>query len=68
VRVRGRTKVAPTASEQAVRAVGAERVVFGSDDRQEEALRAMGRLSLSETDRAAIMGGNAARLLGEEGW
>jgi uncharacterized protein len=54
--------------EDTVRAVGAERVVFGSDDRQEEALLAVGRLPLSENDRAAIMGGNAARLLGEEGW
>jgi uncharacterized protein len=53
--------------EDTVRAVGAERVVFGSDDRQEEALLAVGRLPLSENDRAAIMGGNAARLLGEEG-
>ncbi len=53
--------------EQTVQAVGAERVVFGSDDRQAEALEAMSRLHLSDGDRAAIMGGNAARLLGMAG-
>lgn len=40
--------------------------VLGSDDRQEEALRAMGRLRLDDTDRAAVMGANAMRLLGME--
>jgi predicted TIM-barrel fold metal-dependent hydrolase len=53
--------------EQTVQAVGAERVVFGSDDRQGEALHAMSRLPLTDSDRAAIMGGNAATLLGMEG-
>jgi predicted TIM-barrel fold metal-dependent hydrolase len=52
---------------QTVQAVGAQRVLFGSDDRQEEALGAMGRLHLSDDDRAAVMGGNAARLLEVEG-
>ncbi len=49
--------------EQTVQAVGAKRVVFGSDDRQAEALEGMARLRLSEGERAAVMGGNAARLL-----
>lgn len=49
--------------EQTVQAVGAERVLFGSDDRQAEALQGMSRLRLNDTDRAAIMAGNAARLL-----
>jgi len=53
--------------ERSVQAVGAERVLFGSDDRQEEALRAMSRLCLSDADRAAVMGESAARLLGVEG-
>jgi len=52
--------------ERTARAVGVERVLFGSDDRQGEALTAMGRLELNDTDRAAVMGGNAARLLGME--
>jgi predicted TIM-barrel fold metal-dependent hydrolase len=53
--------------EQTVQAVGAARVLFGSDDRQEDALPAMGRLRINDNDRAAVMGGNAARLLGMEG-
>jgi predicted TIM-barrel fold metal-dependent hydrolase len=53
--------------EQTVEAVGAARVLFGSDDRQEEALRAMGRLHFNDSGRAAVMGENAARLLGVEG-
>jgi predicted TIM-barrel fold metal-dependent hydrolase len=50
--------------EATVQAAGAARVVFESDDRQAEALAAMRRLRLSEDERTAIMGGNAARLLG----
>jgi predicted TIM-barrel fold metal-dependent hydrolase len=53
--------------EATVQAAGAGRVVFGSDDRQAEALAAMDLLRLSDGERAAIMGGNAARLLGMEG-
>ena len=52
--------------KQTVLAVGARRVLFGSDDRQEEALQAMDRLKLDDPDRAAVMGGNAAILLGLE--
>jgi predicted TIM-barrel fold metal-dependent hydrolase len=52
--------------EQTVHIVGAARVVFGSDDRQAEALEAMSRLRLDDAERAAVMGGNAARLLGRE--
>lgn len=52
--------------ERTARAVGVDRVLFGSDDRQGEALTAMGRLRLDDTGRAAMMGGNAARLLAME--
>ncbi len=52
--------------EQTVHALGAARVLFGSDDRQAEALAAMSRVELKAVERAGVMGGNAARLLGME--
>jgi predicted TIM-barrel fold metal-dependent hydrolase len=55
------------AIEATVRAVGAERVLFGSDDLQENALAVMSRVRLTDSERAAIMGGNAIKLLGLEG-
>ncbi len=50
--------------EQMVEKVGADRVLFGSDDLQEGALRFMQSLRLSEEDRAKVMGENARQLLG----
>ncbi len=50
--------------DQTVQAIGAARVLFGSDDRQAEALAGMSRVELTEVERAGVMGRNAAILLG----
>ena len=50
-----------------VRAFGAERILFGTDSpwgEQAEALRLIRELPLTPDEQAAILGGNAARLLG----
>lgn len=50
-----------------IRAFGAERVLFGTDSpwgNQSEELRRIRALPLAEADARAILGGNAARLLG----
>jgi uncharacterized protein len=49
--------------KQAVQAIGAARIIFGSDDRQAEALAGMARLEVTAPQRAMIMGENAARIL-----
>jgi predicted TIM-barrel fold metal-dependent hydrolase len=63
----------PVAIERFVEALGAERLLFGSNlysdspaDRL-EALDAVREAGISEPDRAAILGGNARRLLGLTG-
>ncbi|MCX8204739.1 MAG: amidohydrolase [Candidatus Nezhaarchaeota archaeon] len=51
---------------EAVEAVGAERVIFGSDvpfGYMSSELRKIKQLRLSDIDRGAILGGNAAKLL-----
>lgn len=50
--------------EQMIRKVGADRILFGSDDLQEGALRFATLLDISNEDRVSIMGGNAVKLLG----
>lgn len=50
-----------------VRAFGAARVLFGTDSpwgAQSDAVERLRRLPLTDTEQAAIFGGNAARLLG----
>ena len=54
-----------------VRAFGTERVLFGTDSPwggQAEELRRFRALPFTETERAAILGGNAERLLGLQGY
>lgn len=50
--------------EQMVEKVGADKILFGSDDLQEGALRFMRSLRISDEDRVKIMGENAEKLLG----
>lgn len=50
-----------------VRAFGAERILFGTDSpwgEQADALQRLQALPLTDAERTAILGGNAARLLG----
>jgi predicted TIM-barrel fold metal-dependent hydrolase len=57
------------ALESAVRAVGADRLLFGSGSPRlslGSALMTVQFAELSDTDRAAILGGNLERLLGEK--
>ncbi|KPJ58681.1 MAG: hypothetical protein AMS15_07875 [Planctomycetes bacterium DG_23] len=51
-------------TEQMIEKVGADKILFGSDDLQEPALRFMSSIQMSDEERAKIMGENAARLLG----
>ena len=61
----------PAVFRAAVAACGAERVLFASDYplvSQTRALREMRKGGLSKNDGAAVLGGNAARLLGMDGF
>jgi aminocarboxymuconate-semialdehyde decarboxylase len=49
--------------EQMIEKVGADRILFGSDDLQDGALRFMDSLRIPDEMRAQIMGENAMRLL-----
>ena len=62
-----RRLLSPEAFTELVRAFGADRVLFGSDSPwtdQKQSLDAFRALPLTDAEQAAVLGGNAADLLG----